>query len=192
MSWTKLDIINLAFNVLNKSSVNSLSEAGEFADSAARAYDLLLPAELSAQSWRFATRTQQLSVMVSPPTLVLWKYQLQLPSDYLSAVRIYPNVNFQIFEDKLFSNSKSIRLEYRFVPDATRLPSYFVHFFTLKLAAWFADAVAQDDGLSNKLEQKANMELQKALFTDSQSHPTPSMRTARIISVRGGGGESFQ
>jgi hypothetical protein len=192
MSWTKLDIINLAFNVLNKSSVNSLSEAGEFADSAARAYDLLLPAELSAQSWRFATRTQQLSVMVSPPTLVLWKYQLQLPSDYLSAVRIYPRVNFQIFEDKLFSNSKTIRLEYRFIPDATRLPSYFVHFFTLKLAAWFADAVAQDDGLSNKLEQKANMELQKALFTDSQSHPTPSMRTARIISVRGGGGEGFQ
>lgn len=190
--WTKLDIINLAFNVLNKSSVNSLSDAGEFADSASRAYDLLLPAELSSQSWRFATKTQQLSVLASPPTLVLWKFMLQIPHDYLSTVRVYPNVNYQIFEDKMFSNSKSIRLEYRFIPPATMLPAYFVHFFSLKLASWFADAVAQDDGLSNKLEQKANFELQKALFTDSQSHPTPAMRTARIISVRGGGGEGFQ
>lgn len=185
MTWSKLDILNLAFNVLNKGSVNTLVDSGEFSDSASRAFDMLLPAELSCQSWRFATKTQQLSVLAAAPELPYWQYQLQLPSDYLAAVKIWPKMNFQIYEDKMYCNYNDIILEYRYQVDPTKLPAYFVHYFTIKIAAWFADAVCQNDNLSRRLEQKASLELQKALFTDSQSHPTPSMRNNPIISVRG-------
>lgn len=189
MPWSKLDTLNLSFNLLNKASVNDISDSGEFSDSASRAYDLLLPSELSTQSWRFATKVQQLSVLVEEPPFDRWTYQLQLPADYLAAVRTYPRLDFQIYEDKILANYNDIVLEYRFMPDDTALPSYFVHFFAIKLAAWFADAVAEDDNLSKSLEQKAMFQLQKALFTDSQSHPTPSMRNNPIIGVRGGGGQ---
>lgn len=188
MSWSKLDICNLTFNLLNKSSVNDLVNSGEFADSASRAFDMLLPAELSVQSWRFATKIQQLNVLVQAPLLTWWQYQLQLPSDYLAAVRVYPRVDFQIFEDKLFSNINNLLLEYRYQVDPTALPAYFVHYFSIKIGAWFADSVAQDDGLSKSLEAKAAFELQKALFTDSQSHPTPSMMNNPIVGARYGGG----
>ncbi len=185
MPWSKEDIINLSFNVLNKASVNTLSDAGEFADSASRAYDLLMPAELSVQSWRFATKVQQLSVLVAPPPLTWWKYQLQLPADYLAAVRIFPKFDFQIYEDKIYCNYNDIILEYRYHPNATFLPAYYVHYFAIKLAAWFADAVCEDDTLAKSLEARASFELQKALFTDSQSHPIPAMTNNPIISVRG-------
>ena len=186
MPWSKLDIINLAFNVLNKSSVNSVSSAGEFSDAADRAYDMLMPAEIAIQSWRFATKIQGLNLLVDPAPLSWWRYQLQLPSDYLAAVRTYPRFDFQIFGDKIYANAKDIKLEYRYVPNPTALPAYFVHYFVLKLAAWFADAVAQDDNLSRSLEAKSIMELQKALFCDSQSHPTPSMANNPIVGVRSG------
>jgi hypothetical protein len=187
MPWSKLDMINLTLNVLNKQSVNSLEGSGEFSDSANRAYDLLLPAELSAQSWRFATKVQQLSVLVDAPVLTQWSYQLQLPTDYLSAVRTHPKVMFQIYEDKIFCNYNEVLLEYRFMPDATALPPYFVHYFVLKMAAWFADAVANDNNLSKSLEGKAQFELQKALYTDSQSHPTPAIQSNPLVQVRYGG-----
>lgn len=185
MPWSKLDICNLAFNVLNKASVEQLADSGEFSDSASRAFDLLLPAELSVQSWRFATKIQQLSVLVEAPPIEWWRYQLQLPSDYLAAVRIYPSFDFQIFEDKMYCNYNNIMLEYRYQVDPTYLPAYFVHYFAIKLAAWFANAVAEDSNLAGRLEANANFELQKALFTDSQSHPIPAMRRNPIIAVRG-------
>lgn len=184
-TWTKLDIINLAFNALNKSSVNTLVDSGAFSDSASRAFDMLLPAELSVQSWRFATKTQQLSVLAEAPELPYWTYQLQMPSDYLAAVRIWPKFNFQIYQDKMYCNYNDIILEYRYQVDPLQLPSYFVHYFCIKIAAWFADAVAENDNLANSLEKKAMFELQKALFTDSQSHPIPSIRNNPIVSVRG-------
>jgi len=189
MTWSKLDIINLAFNVLNKSSVNTLSDSGEFSDSADRAFDMLLPAELAVQSWRFATKVQQLSVLVAPPDLARWTYQLQLPADYLAAVQIFPRIGYQIYKDKVYCNHNNVVLEYRYVPKTTDLPAYFVHYFVLKLAAWFANAVANDDNLAKGIEGKANFELQKALFTDSQSHPIPAMGNNPITQVRGGWGD---
>lgn len=189
MAWSELDIVNLALNKLNKRSVNALEDAGEFADSAARAFTMLYPSEISGFSWRFATKIQQLSVLIPAPILDRWQYQLQIPSDYLAAVRIYPRVDFQIYENNvIFCNRNDVKLEYRFLPDVTRLPAYFVHFFSILLAAWFADAVAENDTLSAKLLKEADMERQKALFTDSQSHPTSPIISSPLIEVRGGGG----
>lgn len=182
MAWSKLDIINLAMNKLNKRSVNNIADSGEFSDSANRAFDLLYPSEISGFSWRFATKVQQLSVLIDPPIITRWKYQLKLPSDYLAAVRTYPRVDFQIYEDNvIFCNHNILQLEYRFLPDTTRLPAYFVHFFALLLASWFADSVANSDGLSKKLLNEVEVERAKALFTDSQSHPNSAIVSQPII-----------
>ncbi len=189
MPWSKLDIINLAFNKLNKRSVNAVADSGEFADSANRAFDMLYPSEISGFSWRFATRIQQLSVLVAPPILTRWQYQLQLPANYLAVVRTYPRTDFQIYEENvIFCNRNDVLLEYRFLPQVTRLPAYFVHFFCILLASWFADAVANNDDLSKKLLAEADYERGKALFTDSQSHPISAMVSQPLIDVRGGGG----
>jgi len=191
MAWSKLDIINLAMNKLNKSSVNNIADSGEFADAANRAISLLFPSEISSFSWRFATKLQQLSVLVNAPLLDQWLYQLQLPADYLAAVRTWPRVNFQIYGTVIFCNFNNVILEYRYLPDYTRLPAYFVNYFSILIAAWFADAVAENDNLAKKLLAEADIERGKALFTDSQSHPISPIVSSPIISVRGGGYYGF-
>ena len=184
MPWSKLDIINLAMNKLNKSSVNDLVNSGEFADSASRGYDLLYPSKISGFSWRFATKTVRMSVLVAPPPIDRWTYQLQLPSDYLAAVKTYPVMDFQIFEDKMWANNNIVDLEYRFIPDETQLPAYFVDYFVLVLAAWFADAVAENDALSKSLNSQAQDQLGQSLFTDSQSHPISAIGNNPVIQAR--------
>jgi hypothetical protein len=184
MPWSKLDVCNLTFNILNKNSVDDLVNSGEFADSASRAFDLLFPSAISGKSWRFATKIQQLSVLVSPPPIARWSYVLQLPSDYLAAVRTYPAMGFQIFQDKMYANNNIVDLEYRFMPDITHCPVYFIHYLAILMAAWFADAVAEDDNLSKKLMNDAMNQLGEALFTDSQSHPIDAMGLNPMVQAR--------
>jgi len=187
-SWDKLAIINLAFNKLNKNSVNDLTNSGVFADSASNGFDLLYPSVISSKSWRFASRIQLLNVLVAPPPISWWKYQLQLPSDYLAAIRTYPVINFQIYENNvMYTNCRQVSLEYRFLPDPTRLPAYFVHYFAIFIAAWYADTVAEDEKLASKLYQEAMDQLGEALFTDSQSHPIHAMGNNPLIQARTGG-----
>lgn len=188
MAWSELDILNLALNKLNKKAVSSVAGAGVFADSAQRAFDLLYPSIISGMSWRFATTIQQLSVLTETPPIDWWHYVLRLPSDYLAAVRTYPKIDFQIYKDeKIYTNVQDVKLEYRFLPEVTRLPAYFVHYLALRIAAWFADAVCEDAKLSAKLEAEALTQLGQALFTDAQSHPTRAMNNNPIIEVRNDG-----
>lgn len=187
-SWDKLEIINLAFNKLNKSSVNDLVNSGVFADSASRGFDLLYPSVISSKSWRFATKIQLLNVLITPPPIARWKYQLQIPSDYLSAVRTYPVIDYQIYENqRMYTNCREVSLEYKCLPDPTKLPAYFVHYFSLILAAWYADTVAEDEKLASKLSGEAQDQLGEALFTDSQSHPIHAMGLNPVIQARWGG-----
>ena len=184
--WNKLDICNLAFNILNKNAVDDLVNAGEFANSASRAFDLLYPSAISGKSWRFATTTQLLNLLPTPPPVTRWRYQLQLPSNYLAAVRTYPTMDFNLFQDKMYANNRVVNLEYRFLPDPTHLPAYFVHYFAILLAQWFAHAVAEDDALADKLMAQAMSQLGEALFTDSQSHPIHAMGNNPLIQARNG------
>lgn len=188
MSWSKLDIANLAINILNKKSVNSFSNSGEFSDSMLRMFDVMYPKEISKGSWRFATKIQQLSVLVAAPILSdKWKYQLQIPSDYLAALRTYPRMPYQIYGDVIYANHNEVHLEYRFLPDPTLLPAYFVDYFALFLAQRYAHAVADSDRLSSELKAEAAEALMDALFVDSQSHPTPRIISNPLIDVRGYG-----
>lgn len=187
-SWDKLGIINLAFNKLNKNSVNDLVNSGVFSDSASRGFDLLYPSVIASKSWRFAVKIQLLNVLITPPPIARWKYQLQIPSDYLSAVRTYPVIDYQIYANNImYTNCREVSLEYKFLPDPTKLPAYFVHYFALIIAAWYADTVAEDEKLSAKISAEAQDQLGEALFTDSQSHPIHAMGLNPAIQARYGG-----
>jgi hypothetical protein len=188
MAWSKLDIINLAFNQLNKKSVNDLSEAGEFADSANRGFDVLYKAELSTFSWRFNVHIQQLSALIPEAPAPQWKYQLALPADYLALVRTYPRVDFMIYENQLiYANVKAMKVEYRRFLDPTHLPAYFVRYFSILLAAYYAGAVASKSELKAQLNKEAFDMRGEALFTDAQSHPSPAIVSRPLIDARNSG-----
>ena len=100
---------------IGQNAVNQLSGLGEVGARVENLYDLLYPALLAQDNWRFNVRLQQLNKLVETPIVDAWRNIFQLPSDYLALIRLYPRSDFQIYEDKVFSNSNELTAEYRFV-----------------------------------------------------------------------------
>lgn len=190
MPFTKVQIISNALTLLGKGPITTISEAGEFAQAVEQAFDYLYPSAISKNAWRFATKIQQLSLTVDTPLVDRWQYIYQLPPDYLSLVRLYNNtLDFQIYEDKLYTNVGStspIYIEYRFLPEVTALPSYFVEFFTYLLAENYATSISNQEHYIQIMSQKARLSLSEALAADSQSHPNEGIKHYPYINVRGG------
>ena len=188
MAWSKLSIINFAFNILNKKSVTDLENSGEFAQVASTNFDLLYESEISGFSWRFATKIQPLTLLLSNPPIDRWRYIYELPSDYLANIRMHPESDFQIYsQNTLFSNTNNLQMEYRYLPDVTKLPAYFVTYFSILLAKRFALAVADSTSLASYLEKDLISARSQALFIDSQSHPSKQMTNNPVIGARFGG-----
>ena len=184
MAWSKLDIINLAANVLGKRSFNDVIDSGEFADSASKAFDLLYPVELGGNDWRFATKIQILSKTLDTPGDPYYQFAYNMPSDYLALRRTFPICRFQLYQDQLWTNVDGLKMEYRFEPDPTQCPAYFVKFFSLLLAQWYAKSVAEDSGLSEVLKTEAFMAKATGMFIDAQSRPTTPLFQNPVTSVR--------
>ena len=185
LAWTKLDWINLSLNVLGKKSVASIEDSGEFADSLKRAFDLLYPKEIAQYDWRFATKIEVLSKLVNPPPDPMYNFAYTLPSDYLSLRRLHPaTINFQIYEKELWTNVDGLSMEYRFLPDPSQCPSYFVNYFVLVLAKWFAKSVAQDSRLAAELSNEIMVEKGTAMYVDAQSRPTHRIFQNPVVDAR--------
>ncbi len=188
MAFTRIQIISQALTLLGKGPVNDLVSAGEFGAAADQTYDLLYPYLLGTDNWRFNVAIKQLSVLVDSPPVDRWRFALQLPSDYLSLVRTYPLINdFNIYEDKIFTNTDDISLEYHFEPDEFLLPAYFVAYFVYSLAEHLALAVALQESYAKEMAAHREIAYAKALFTDAQSHPTQSIVSGPFITTRFGG-----
>lgn len=188
MAFTKVDIISQASFVLGNGAINDINSNLPFIKNAVAAYDLIVESVLAKHNWRFATRTQQLNVLIDEPILKEWRFILELPADYLAMDRIEPNVNFEIFENKhLFTNEDNIIIVYRFLPDVSRFPSYFVEYLVYAIAKQLAISVAQKESFDRIYDEERQRTLATGLFADAQSHPNRRMADAPFISVRRGG-----
>lgn len=183
-AWTKLDIINLAFNLLGKKSVNDVVDSGEFADSANRAFDVLYLKELAQYDWRFASKIQVLSQNVTPPDDPVWLYSYNLPSDYLALRRTMPRVRWQIYQKQLWTNADSMKIEYRFGIDPSQCPSYFVNYFAMVLTRWYAKSVAEDSNLAANIAKDLYVEKGTAMAIDAQSRPGERLFDNPVIDCR--------
>ncbi len=187
MPLTKAEIISRTVELLGKGPIASTLSAGKFAQVVDNFYELLLPATLAINNWRFATAIQQLSRLVAVPIVSDWSYAFQLPANFLALRRLYPHTtDFQIYENKLlYANASELTLEYRFVPDASRFPEYFVEYFIYRIGvrlAVFASADETTLGAFKGLEKEAYV---SALFADGSSHPTQPIQSAPVIDCRG-------
>lgn len=193
MAYTKIEIISLALTALGKGPVTSLAGAGEFAAAADNVFDMLLEAELSAGNWRFATAITQLSQLVATPPSDEWTYAYQLPGNYLACLKLDPHIDYQIYEDKIYTNtSTTLYMEYRFKPEYSRLPSYFVKFFMYELASYLALAVANQPKYADQMQAKRDDAYALASFADSSSHPAVGFQNNPFIDVRYNGGGTFR
>jgi len=184
MSLNKIQIISRVIELLNKGPITSIADT--FSQTVENTYDYLIVSELAKPGWRFAVKIQELSKLVDTPVIDNWDYIYELPSDYLSLVRLHPNtINYQIYSNKtLYSNETSLKAEYRFKPNEIDFPGYFQDYIIKLVASHAALTNATSETLSAKLAQMAQMALNSAMAADAQSHPSFEIQDSPLTSVR--------
>ena len=191
MAFTRTQIISNAITIMGKKMILSTVGQSDLVDAAGQAFDFLLPCVLSEGFWRFATTIVQLAQTVNVPIVTNWRYEYQLPGDYLETVRVYPQMyNWEIFQSTnqipvIYSNFNGpFFLEYVRLVDPTLLPPYFVHYFVYEIAYYLALASAQQTQYAPILRQDRDHHLGVALAKDAQNRPQTPLASQPMITNR--------
>jgi hypothetical protein len=155
---TSISMCSNALLMIGHGTISSFTEGGSGAEAASNLYDSTYESLLSAHRWRFAAAKSQLSQLTDTP-LNDWTYAYQLPSGYLMGISVYPNVEYEIYEDKLYSDSND-------------------------LAAQFAIPVTGNRSLAEIYTLKFESQLKRARFADSQSRPQAGIVDSPFIEAR--------
>jgi hypothetical protein len=186
MALTKVQVISNALTMIGKGPIIALG-VDQTSSAAEQAFDFLFTSDISKNQWRFASKIVQLSALDETlPTILNWRYIYQLPGDYLSLIRLYPNIRrFEIYEDNtLYCNSNVLWLEYVFQPNITKVPNYFWEYFACKLGAYLALSSAVNPQISTYLDGQAAMKKFEAMAIDAKNRPQSPIADAPIIANR--------
>jgi hypothetical protein len=180
---TSISMSSNALLMIGHGTISSFTEGGSGAEAASNLYGSTFEALLCAHRWRFASAKSQLSQFTDTP-LNQWTYAYALPAAYLMGILVYPDVDFEIYENKLYSDSNTVALDYIFKPDESRLPPYFAKTLEYDLASQFAIPVTGNRSLAEIYTLKFENQLRRAKFADSQSRPSEGIIDSPFIEAR--------
>lgn len=178
--------IEIASNALVRIGVppiSSFNEGGAAGVVAGNLYEPTIRALLTDHRWRFASAKRQLAQLTAAP-LNEWQYAYQLPSDMIMLYRVYPGTEYEIYEDKLYSQENTIEIDYLFRAPEPLFSPYFQLACEYKLASEFALTVTSNRSLAETYEIKYQDTMKKARFADSQSRPADRVEILDYIKVR--------
>ena len=181
-----IDIASNALQMIGANSISSFTETGGDAAVANALYEPIVLDILTSTYWRFAMKKQSLNKLSQTP-LNEFNNAFQIPTDNLKIERVEPRCFYKRFQDKIYSNSSSIELDYLFRVDTSAWPSYFVLLVTYKLASEFALSVTDNEQKNALYEGKYNLQIGKAYAADAMQHPQTPIVDQPFNDIRRGG-----
>lgn len=143
---TKLTICSDAMIMLGASPISSFSETTDAAKVADRLYDDVRDTVLQQYPWSWSIKKVKLARLDAAP-INEWLYAYALPGDILgdpqalfnsSAVGSRPNQDWEIYGTSVYCNHESVWIDYQYLVDESRMPSYFIRMLKAALASAFA------------------------------------------------------
>lgn len=178
----KMEIIKASMVLIGANPINNTSEGTEGVV-AEVLYESTYRALISSYAWRFATKKTKLSKLTDEP-LNSYKYTYQLPADTILVVGTMHNSDYEIYEDKLYSNWDKLEIDYRFRVNETNLPPHFVTTFQYLLASKFAIPITENAQKAQLYANEFERELLKAKYADGSSRPAKPMPNPLADAVR--------
>lgn len=179
-----IDIASNALVRIGVPPISSFNEGGAAGQAAANLYEPTIRALLSENRWRFAAVKRQLAQLTAAP-LNDWQYAYQLPSDLLILYRTYPTSDYEVFENRLFTNSATCEIDYIARINESLWPAYFQLAVEYKLASEFALIVTSNRSMAETYEMKYSEQIKKARFADSQGRPNDAIQSYLYTDIRG-------
>lgn len=186
---TEIEIVSLAFVLNGKSPIQSYDEAGKAGAAAKALFDATASTILAYPHFRFNVRTIYLQLIANTNiNFDQWQYAYQLPADFLSLVRLWPNIPYQIYGQQIWSMSNStLQMEYRFQVPVSHWSAPMRFYAAYEVASQMALSISESDQLFKELSGQLAEKRAMALFTDSQNHPQRNANNSSWIAVRGRG-----
>ena len=190
---SKVEIVSQAFSEIGSPRpVNDLNDTPVTA-AASKRYDVLKQNALSSHPWRFAMNTVALAKLNEDPAPRQWEFAYLLPDKFLTAYRMRPNINFEQFQDRIFTNYNNAGgsdLILDFVADTLEadFPAYFVELMVKGLASSLAMSVAQSEPLKQLFVEEYKTQMNISRTIDSQSTPNPQFNRDALIEAHRGSG----
>jgi hypothetical protein len=194
MATTKIDICARALVMIGASPITSFADGTTESTVASNLYEDTIKNMLSSYRWRFASKQAQLSRLTDAPDHK-WDSAYQLPSELVGLHGVFVNdmpIKFERYGDMVYNDAVStdkVYVDYTFYDTSLSnpeifFPAYFIFTAELTLASIFAFSVAQNTGLSELLETKANRQLAIAKNIDAQQRTSSRLRVTRFNNTR--------
>lgn len=182
---SKVDLVSSALVLIGDTPVNSLSGNDRREVVANQLFERVKQAELAKFHWGFARKKAQLSLTVDTPVDTEWRSIYQLPTDLITLIKIYPNVDYQIIGDKLYTNiSSALYADYIYDCSEDDFPPHFSRVIEYALARDFAHAIRDNSTVRQMMAEEYLIQSRMARAMDAQQHPQESFRDQPFIKVR--------
>ena len=180
----KIEICSNALLFLGHRPISSFDEPGAGALLSKNLWEPTYRNFLAINPWSFAKKYQGLNRLPQEYPTPDYKYQFQIPSDYIRIDTTVPVSDYQLFEDKIFTNAPDLGLEYYYMVREELLPPYAVRALEYEMASVLAIPLTVDSKKSELYAKLSAKQLQVAMSTDAQSQPPKGFASTPTTDVR--------
>lgn len=192
MAMTLYDILTRASIRLGGEPISSLTADTVDVEVWAAIWEGNLSQALTANTWNFAVKTQELSKLLTAPADPRFKYQFDLPSDFTTARYFLDSAgcrteDYRIEGNQLLGNDNRIIAVYgrTYTQDeVSELPDWFVNFWVSSLANEAAEKLAGIGSVKQAITAETQALFQKAKVRDAQLAPPVRIGPSRWRAVR--------
>lgn len=183
---SKIDLISNALILIGDTPINSLEGGTRRETVANNLYDGIVQNELTKHRWTFARKQVQISKLTDTPADPNgWSSIYQLPTDLLFLITVTPDANYQVYGDKLYSNSsQALYADYIYSAPESEWPAHFAKVIEYALAMDFAASIRDSSSARAEMAAAYVNASRMARFTDSQQAPVERIRSNPFASVR--------
>lgn len=173
--------------MIGANDINSFSDNTNEAKVASSIYEDTKLTLLQSHPWRFSLVQADLGGALTTEPLFKYKYQYQLPADLLRIIELDGNMDYEIFGDKLYTDSSVCRIVYQFKVSESKMPNYFKRALQFELARIFSMSLQEDAVKMTVFDTAAQKELVRARSIDSQQQPNKFISEVNysMLNVRG-------
>jgi hypothetical protein len=196
-----LKVCSDALLLLGARPISSFNEGTDSSNLCDRLYPDIKRTSLQMYPWSFSFKKVQLARTINTP-VNQYKYEYQLPSDMLGAVRrafssnavgVGSFTDWTIQGDKLLTNAESIFIDYQFSVNEDKMPSYFIQFLKYMMA-WHLSGPISDQvektqywqtvAVGSPGENNRGGFFRTATSMDGQGQTSSSFEDFSLIAVR--------
>jgi hypothetical protein len=195
---TAVSICSDSLILLGAKPISSFTDGTDEANTCDRLYPNIRDMTLMLYPWSFAYKKKKLSRLITQPVNE-WEYEYQMPGDRLGNPRAVfnsdqtgarPVQDWEILGDRLYTNEKTVVIDYPFQTQEFAMPQYFVQLLKYMMAWHLAFPITEVQSKSEYWQAVAvggdgrSGYLRQAMNIDGQGQPPKGFEDFSLIAAR--------